>query len=483
MGSVILVTSGVSSARVVFGARLRQLRIAAGISQAELAHRLCCHRTLVNKIEHGARCATWDMARQCDELLDGGDTLCQLWPGVDNERLRSDRRFGPRHADARASVSGGVVAGSGPGLTAGVLANPVELVASGDVLRRGLDDLLDDGTPGRSVLDRLAARTDRHAVDAEVLPPSTLLTHLYRTLTDVDQIGRERACAAHRSLYTLIAHLAILSGNAISQMGDMPTAWAWFDTALTAADIAGHDTPRADVRALGASILLRHGRHRDALREARRARMIGGENPCLASVLTPMIEAVTLARGADVEGAHQAFELARGAWARIGPGQRRASLFGCPLGRLLFFEGRMLTELGDFDRARLVYRRALELYTEDFVMDRTLIRLDWARGLASSGSPDEAASLVTAAMAALSPSYRVDVLLRTAAEVVRGIPRAARGSPSVRTCAALLAELGTPDPRSPAPGPSMVPAHGDHRGATGMAMVGRSRFSPGEHAG
>jgi transcriptional regulator with XRE-family HTH domain len=38
-----------------FGARLRELRVAAGLSQADLAHSACLHPTYVSGIERGRR--------------------------------------------------------------------------------------------------------------------------------------------------------------------------------------------------------------------------------------------------------------------------------------------------------------------------------------------------------------------------------------------------------------------------------------------
>ncbi|NUT90406.1 MAG: helix-turn-helix transcriptional regulator [Saccharothrix sp.] len=76
-----------SAARAEFGRRLRELRTAAGLTQARLGHLLGYHHSLISKVEAGTRTPPPDLARGCADLL--GDDLTRLWWAVEAESGRS----------------------------------------------------------------------------------------------------------------------------------------------------------------------------------------------------------------------------------------------------------------------------------------------------------------------------------------------------------------------------------------------------------
>jgi transcriptional regulator with XRE-family HTH domain len=70
-----------------FGAELRRLRAAAGISQEDLAQQISYSASLVGMIETARRAPARDFAERCDGVLATGGTLARLWPLVSQEAL------------------------------------------------------------------------------------------------------------------------------------------------------------------------------------------------------------------------------------------------------------------------------------------------------------------------------------------------------------------------------------------------------------
>ena len=76
-----------SSVLAFFGAELRRLRTAAGVSQEELGQRITYSGSLVGMIETARRAPTRDFAERCDDSLVTGGVLARLWPLVSQEAL------------------------------------------------------------------------------------------------------------------------------------------------------------------------------------------------------------------------------------------------------------------------------------------------------------------------------------------------------------------------------------------------------------
>jgi transcriptional regulator with XRE-family HTH domain len=76
-----------SSVLAYFGAELRRLRAAAGISQEDLAQQISYSASLVGMIETARRAPARDFALRCDGVLGTGGTLARLWPLVSQEAL------------------------------------------------------------------------------------------------------------------------------------------------------------------------------------------------------------------------------------------------------------------------------------------------------------------------------------------------------------------------------------------------------------
>ncbi|MDQ7909109.1 hypothetical protein RB614_31760 [Phytohabitans sp. ZYX-F-186] len=94
-----------SSARELFGAELRRLRLSRQRSQEQLATAVVHSRALIAAVELAERWPPRDLAVRCDSSLQSGGTLSRLWPLVEAER-RAAREVlsGVRLSDLRAVV-------------------------------------------------------------------------------------------------------------------------------------------------------------------------------------------------------------------------------------------------------------------------------------------------------------------------------------------------------------------------------------------
>jgi DNA-binding XRE family transcriptional regulator len=80
---------------VHFGHQLREWRIAAGLTQAELGQRLAYDHSFISRLERGYRWPTKQFALRCDEILGAGGVLVIQWRRADLERRAAARVVGP----------------------------------------------------------------------------------------------------------------------------------------------------------------------------------------------------------------------------------------------------------------------------------------------------------------------------------------------------------------------------------------------------
>ncbi|MET7679157.1 helix-turn-helix transcriptional regulator [Streptomyces sp. NPDC005423] len=89
----------------LFGARVRRLRLAAGLTQAELGARTHVVSTRITQIERasGAR-PTLDLARALDAVLGADDLLVELWPYVYREAFPDWSRTFMEYAERAVAI-------------------------------------------------------------------------------------------------------------------------------------------------------------------------------------------------------------------------------------------------------------------------------------------------------------------------------------------------------------------------------------------
>jgi tetratricopeptide (TPR) repeat protein len=87
--------------------------------------------------------------------------------------------------------------------------------------------------------------------------------------------------------------------------------------------------------------------------------------------------------------------------------------FGYTEKQLYFYQGDVLTKLGQTLEAEVVLDQALDKY-QDHILDQTLIRLDRAQCRLIEGDLADALDTATEALRLLGPEYRTDFIMRPA---------------------------------------------------------------------
>lgn len=441
-----------SGAVTRFAAELLRLRQALHLSQRALAAKVCYSETLIRKVEAGQRSPSKKLAMECDRVLQTGGVLIQLWRDVEAEVYQTDgRRQRWSHPTPEVTPQDGDLAGVyedsqciPPDRGSSRHVNTAAVIGAVDRVRHLVDEMFDDGTPGRSRLERLEKRVSQYARDILTTAPATSICHLGSTLADAMRLRKTsgRAIDGCR-LNTVIARLSIMIANELAVLGDAPAAGSWCDTALVAAEASGDPGVWADVLALTAIAPLYHGNPVEAARTASQARMLAQVKPCVATALAPMLEAMAWAKAGNGEMARDALAVADRNFECLAPRYQVESAFGLSPRRYLFFTGRSLTFLGDYGKAWQAHGRALDLYPDNVVDDPALIFLDRAASLVATGHVVDGAELVTTTILSLPPDHRGHLFINTALEVLDTIPARAERIPAVRACREVLHHLGT----------------------------------------
>src|SRR5690606_20134138 len=136
--------------------------------------------------------------------------------------------------------------------------------------------------------------------------------------------------------------------------------------------------------------------------------------------MAPVVEARALAMlsGTDskkevVDQAKRALARARNAFSHMKGDEREDVAFGYTEKQLYFYQGDVLTKLGQTLEAEVVLDQALHKY-QDHILDQTLIRLDRAQCRLIEGDLTEALEIGTEALRLLGAEYRTDFIMRPA---------------------------------------------------------------------
>ena len=72
-----------------FGAELRRYRTKAGLSMAKLGLKIHFSAETIGRVERGERRPSETLAKVCDQTLDTGGALLELWVATKSARLRA----------------------------------------------------------------------------------------------------------------------------------------------------------------------------------------------------------------------------------------------------------------------------------------------------------------------------------------------------------------------------------------------------------
>jgi tetratricopeptide (TPR) repeat protein len=288
-------------------------------------------------------------------------------------------------------------------------------------VRRRMDETLVLATVSAPMLDQWEETTTSLGRQYTTTAPLRLLCDVLLELSSVRTAmsSRQPTDLAER-LCRLAAQLSGLSGMILINLGDHRLARSFFRTGRTAADETGDRALRAWICARESLIPLYFGDAREALVLARKSRDLAGSTPCPAQAMAPIVEARALAmmsvtdrKREVVDQAKRALARARNAFTHMRDEDRENFAFGYTEKQLCFYQGDVLTKLGETIEAEVILNQALAKY-EDHIVDQTLIRFDQAHCKLLDGDVDEAVALGTKALKLVGEEYMTDFIVRPA---------------------------------------------------------------------
>lgn len=317
-------------------------------------------------------------------------------------------------------------------------------------IRRRMDYTLVSSSVSPAMLDQWEEATLAFGRQYTTTAPLRLLCDVLLELSAVrNAMTRRQPIDLQERLCRMAAQLSGLSGMIMINLGDHRLARSFFRTGRTAADETGDRALRAWVTAREALVPLYYGDAREALNLAKKSRDLAGQTPCAAQAMAPVVEARALAMlsGTDsrkevVDQAKRALARARNAFSHIKGDAREDVAFGYTEKQLYFYQGDVLTKLGQTLEAEVVLDQALHQY-KDHILDQTLIRLDQAQCRLIEGETGEALRIGTEALRLLGPEYRTDFIMRPALALLQAIRAREPGHPGL---AAYEEQVRSPQP-------------------------------------
>ncbi|MFI6393821.1 XRE family transcriptional regulator [Nonomuraea sp. NPDC050547] len=303
-----------------------------------------------------------------------------------------------------------------------------QVIGAAEGIRRRMDEMLVSSSVSAAMLDQWEDATLAFGRQYTTTAPLRLLCDVLLELSAVrTAMSRRQPIDLQERLCRMAAQLAGLSGMIMINLGDHRLARSFFRTGRTAADETGDRALRAWVTAREALVPLYYGDAREALNLAKKSRDLAGQTSCAAQAMAPVVEARALAMisGTDskkeiVDQAKRALTRARTAFAHMKAHEQEDVAFGYTEKQLYFYQGDVLTKLGQTLEAEVVLGQALDKYS-DHILDQTLIRLDQAQCRLIEGDVDEALKIGTAALTKLSDEYRTELVMRPALQLEQSV--------------------------------------------------------------
>ncbi|WP_433431666.1 XRE family transcriptional regulator [Nonomuraea sp. CA-141351] len=295
-------------------------------------------------------------------------------------------------------------------------------------IRRRMDETLVSATVSAAMLDQWEEATLSFGRQYTTTAPLRLLCDVLLEMSAVrTAMSRRQPIDLQDRLLRMAAQLSGLSGMIMINLGDHRLARSFFRTGRTAADETGDRALRAWITARESLVPLYFGDAREALNLAKKSRDLAGNTPCPAQAMAPVVEARALAmlsgqesKKEVVDQAKRALARARNAFSHMRTEDQEDMAFGYTEKQLYFYQGDVLTKLGQTLEAEVVLDQALEKY-EDHILDQTLIRLDQAQCRMIDGELDSALDIGTRALRMVSDEYLTDFIMRPALALEQAI--------------------------------------------------------------
>ncbi|MEV5897955.1 XRE family transcriptional regulator [Nonomuraea fuscirosea] len=318
-------------------------------------------------------------------------------------------------------------------------------------IKRRLDETLVSSTVSAAMLDQWEEATVSFGRQYTTTAPLRLLCDVLLELSAVRAaMSRRQPIDLQERLCRMAAQLSGLSGMIMINLGDHRLARSFFRTGRTAADETGDRALRAWITARESLVPLYFGDAREALSLAKKSRDMAGSMPCPAQAMAPVVEARALAMlsGGEskkevVDQAKRALARARNAFSHMKPDEKEDVAFGYTERQLYFYQGDVLTKLGQTIEAEVVLDQALGKY-DDHIFDQTLIRLDQAHCRLIDGDVKEAVTVATNALSLITDDYLTDFIVRPALRLEQAIIAVDPNAPGLEDFKALVRRRAKP---------------------------------------
>lgn len=388
-----------------FGAALRALREARGLSIRALARTANCSPAAVGHAETGRRPPTPELATAFDRALGTAPLLTTM---LDERPGRDDQ------ADRRTLLGQlAAVAGSG------AAAHP-EAVA--EAVRAEILAALDGDTGGDWAA--VVARHSRALINA----PTPALE--VRVLADL-ALARHGVARGDRDATRAAAHLTLLHGQCKADRGDAAAAATWYATAVTIADRSGDTRLSSFVRGRQAVRLNYEDGDEGVLFGAAGGGLALSSKPSIGTLECHVAVAAARARRGD-RSARESMDTYTGLAEVIEPDFETGY---DPVARVLYSRTYVLSRIGDLPAVEAAYVEAAAGGLP--AIWRAHAALNLAHGMVRAGEVAEGVRRAAAVVGAVPRHHRIRIFGQLVAELVAAMPAAQWTRADVRALRAL----------------------------------------------
>ncbi|GAA2625851.1 helix-turn-helix transcriptional regulator [Streptomyces vastus] len=225
-----------------FGPELRRLRLAAGLTLAQLASSVHYSKSQISKIETGHKRATTEFARLCDTALDAGGALAALVPpGLADGRPTPQDQAGAimRRGTPTPDRSGRMPGGTSPTRRQVMAVGAASVLGAAPASGASASA---EAVPQDSGADLLEASLDLFAQYrrlGQLTPPGTLLPVIAEQSRSLGGLAARCRARTRTGLLNLAARYAEFTGWMAQEAGDDTAALDWTDHAVRLAEEAG----------------------------------------------------------------------------------------------------------------------------------------------------------------------------------------------------------------------------------------------------
>jgi tetratricopeptide (TPR) repeat protein len=227
-------------------------------------------------------------------------------------------------------------------------------------------------------VEQVERQVREHGLAYLTMPPKALASCVVAEYVNAYALARKAGEAEGvQRLWRGMARLAGLMVMLFNEAECPHRASSWLAAADEAAEVVDDPGLECWLRALAARTACERGRYTEAAIIAGKARDIAPET--VGAVLAQAVRTVAWAELGRSSEALASLKHTDEAYARLGPGDTAASMFGYPRGLRHHHRGQVFATLGMAPAGRLALQAALRCYPAEALRARTEVALDLAR--------------------------------------------------------------------------------------------------------